>query len=102
MDKFARVRFKADEMEQQRDFLLAMNGAEIIQIAKSDVDRWYEEDMRHVTGGYENNLVLHDEEEEKRFQYVMKAFFPDKKYEITDEPRSKEFKSWLEKDKLAP
>ena len=51
MDKFAAVRFERDEREGQRDFLLAMNGAEIIQVSKEDVDRWYEEDTERDLPG---------------------------------------------------
>ena len=97
MDKFAAVYFGPNEKEGQRDFLLAMNGAEIIQIAKADVDEWYKEDVKLGSPGYLNNLVLHDEEETNRFMYVMNTFFPKKEYKITEEPGSKEFKEWLEK-----
>lgn len=97
MDKFAAVYFGRDEREGQRDFLLAMNGAEIIQVSKEDVDQWYKEDIERGLPGCENHLVLHGEEEMNRFIYVMRTFFPNKEYKITDDPQSKEFSDWLRK-----
>ena len=101
MDKFASVYFGPDEREGQRDFLLAMNGAEIIQISRDQVNDWYNEDVQRGLPGCENHLVLHGEEEVNRFGYVMKTFFPNNEYKITDDPGSKEFKDWLRKKRSA-
>lgn len=95
MDQYATVVFTRDEREKQREFLLAMDGAEIIQISKEDVDRWYKEDSAIGDPGCENHIVLHGDEEVNRFKCVMKTFFPDRNYYISEEPGSKEFKEWL-------
>lgn len=97
MDRYATVVFTRDEREKQREFLLAMNGAEIIQVSKEDVDEWYKEDTSIGDPGCENHIVLHGDEEVNRFKCVMNTFFPAKEYLITDEPGSKEFKDWLER-----
>lgn len=97
MDYFGHVHFGPDERQRQMDFLLAMNGAEIIQVSREEIRNWYEEDTKHNAPGCDNHFVLHGEEEKNRFKYVMDAFFSDKEYEITEEPGSKEFKEWLEK-----
>ena len=98
MDKYATVNFNRNEREQQRDFLLAMNGAEIIQISREDVENWYKEDTMLNTG-CDNHIVLHDDEEVNRFKYVMQTFFGNKEYKITEEPESEEFKRWIERKK---
>ena len=74
-----------------------MKDSGIIQVSKEDVDRWYEEDTERDLPGCENHLVLHGEEEINRFIYVMRTFFPNKEYKITDDPQSKEFSDWLRK-----
>lgn len=97
MDYFGHVHFGRDEREQQREFLLAMNGAEIIQISREEIENWYAEDVFHNSPGCDNHVVLHGEAQKNRFRYIMDAFFPKKKYEITEEPGSLEFRNWLEK-----
>ena len=97
MDYFGHVYFGPNEREKQREFLLAMNGAEIIQISKEEVDEWYREDIQHNAPGCDNHFVLHGEEQKKRFGYVMDTFFPNKHYDVTEEPGSKEFSNWLKK-----
>ena len=97
MDYFGHVYFGPNEKERQRKFLETMNSAAIIQLSEEDLDRLYSEDIQMPRYGSDNHFVLHGEEEKNRFGYVMDAFFSDKKYELTDEPASEEFKEWLEK-----
>lgn len=98
MDRYAKVSFGRDEKEKQRDFLHAMNGAEIIQVSEEDIDRWYEEDMQMNTG-CNNCIVLHNDEEENRFRNVMKTFFKGVPYKISDDPDNEVFKVCVEKSK---
>ena len=87
MDKFAKLYFHPGEADLQRQFLLAMNGAEIIQISEEEVDRWYQEELnQEIQAGCENTIVLHNDEEVNRFKYVMRTFFKDRSYDILDEP----------------
>ena len=87
MDRYASVSFRADEKEKQRLFLLAMNGAEIIQVSRDDIERWYKEDTE-MNSGCNNRIVLHSDEEVNRFKYVMKTFFEGVKYKI-EQPNGK-------------
>lgn len=96
MDYFGHVHFGPNEKEAQRKFLEIMNSAAIIQISDDDLDQMYAEDMQSPYGS-DNHLVLHGEEQKKRFGYVMGAFFPNKDYDITEEPGSKEFQDWLDR-----
>ena len=95
-DKYATVVFKHGEREKQREFLLAMNGAELIQVSREDIENWFKEDTSLGDPGCENHIVLHGDEEVNRFAYVMGAFFSNREYLITDAPNSEEFKNWLE------
>lgn len=97
MDYFGHVYFGPNEKERQRKFLETMNSAAIIQISDEDLENIYREDIQMPRYGSDNHFVLHGEEEKNRFGYVMDAFFSDKKYELTDEPASEEFREWLEK-----
>ena len=98
MDRYAKVSFGRDEKEKQRDFLLAMNGAEIIQVSEEDIDRWYEEDVK-INTGCNNCIVLHSDEEVNRFRNVMKTFFKGVPYKISDDPDNEVFKECIEKSK---
>ena len=98
MDRYVRVSFGRDEKEKQRDFLLAMNGAEIIQVSEEDIDRWYEEDVKMNTG-CNNCIVLHNDEEENRFRNVMRTFFKGVPYKISDDPDNEVFEVCVEKSK---
>ena len=97
MDYYGHVYFGPDEKERQRKFLETMNSAGIIQLSDEELDRIYKDDISTPKFGCDNHFVLHGEEEKKRFGYVMDAFFSDKKYNLTEEPASKEFKEWLDK-----
>ena len=100
MDKFAHVYFGPEEANRQREFLLAMNNVGIIRMSRDEIEEWYERDLKAHTGS-DNQLVLHGEEEVKRFELVMQTFFKEKKYEVTDRPGSKEFKKWLDRKRRA-
>ena len=93
---FAHVFFGRNEKEGQRDFLRALNGAEIIFVSKEEIDEWYNEDVSRDLGN-ENHIVLHGEEEKNRFRYIMDTFFPKKEYQITDDPENQSFQNWLKK-----
>lgn len=98
MDLYASVDFGRDEREKQRLFLLAMNGAEIIQVSRDDIERWYKEDTE-MNSGCNNRIVLHNDEEVNRFKYVMKTFFEGVPYKIESNPNDEMFEAWLEKKK---
>lgn len=98
MDHYASVSFGADEKEKQRLFLIAMNGAEIIQVSRDDIERWYKEDTE-MNSACHNRIVLHNDEEVSRFKYVMKTFFEGVPYKIEANPNDEMFKEWLEKKK---
>ncbi len=98
MDRYASVSFGRDEKEKQRLFLLAMNGAEIIQVSREDIENWYKEDVR-LNNGCNNRIVLHNDEEVNRFIYVMRTFFEGVPYKIESNPNDEMFKEWLEKKK---
>lgn len=96
MDYFAHVNFSATEPNTQRNFLIAMNGAGIIQLTREEIDEWYDEDVR-LNRPSENHLVLHGEEEKDRFENIMATLFKEKTYSVTSTPESKEFADWLKR-----
>ena len=97
MNYYAHVHFNRNEHDKQRKFLQLMNSTEIIKLSKEEIDNIYNEDILTNAPGADNHLVLHGEEEKKRFGYAMGAFFPEKDYEITEAPGSPEFEDWLKK-----
>lgn len=95
MEKYAAVYFGPGEGENLRKFYHGMNGLEIIQLSQDELNRSVEE-FEYMKVGVNNELVLHGEEQVNSFQFFMKAFMPDKEFEISDQPGSKEFKEWLD------
>ena len=98
MDRFVSVYFAPGEEAELRKFYHGMNGLEIISFSQDELNRSVEE-FQKMKVGVENELVLHGIEEVNRFRFFMKAFLPDKKFTITNEPGSKEFKQWLDSKK---
>lgn len=94
MPKYAAVYFGPDESKDQREFLSAMNGVQIITLSKEEIDNDIKE-FERIKVGVMNRLVLHDEKEVTLFECCMKAFFSNKEYKITDDPDDEEFAKWL-------
>lgn len=97
-NKYASVYFSLEELDAYRNFLLAMNGLHIIEISREEI----EENIRYLQlacTGTNNRLVLHNDAEVSSFKNIMKAFFPNKEYQITDDPADKAFAEWLENKK---
>ena len=97
MNKYARIDFGPDDAEKKRQILNTLNGTQIITVAKEDIDRWYEEDVR-IKLPETYRIALHNKEECERFESLMKAFFPEVEYEITNESKNDPFKKWVEKN----
>ena len=90
MNRIAYVYFSPDENYQMLKFWRAMNGAGIIMMSNMEINRFYQEEvLYHGTMGHEISIILHNDEEEKRFGLVMKTFFGKKDYDIVDDTRSK-------------
>ena len=83
MDRFGKVYFGPKELDKQLEFLKAMNGAQLIELSKDQINEEYKWDMDHHTGCW-NVVTLHNETEVKRFHNVMKTFFPLKEYWVHD------------------
>lgn len=83
--KYAHLHFKADEAETYRDFLLATDNVGIITISRNDIEAEYADFVRDKLGR-DVRIVLHGDEEENRFRYLMRYFFPGMEYQIDDEP----------------
>lgn len=83
--KYARVYFRKDEIESQRNFLILMDNIRIISISRSDIDAEVES-LKKNHFEADNRIVLHGDEMVNKFKYAMKNFFPEKEYFITDNP----------------
>lgn len=79
-----KVKFGKDCKEKQRSFLSAMNGAELISISKEWIDIWYTDEKALNPDGYENDIVLHSDEELNRFKLIMDTFFKEDTYSIDE------------------
>ena len=99
---YAKVEFGADLLEKQmeRDLLRALNGVQIIEVKKEDIDRWYEEECtKNPLLPSTDRFVLHGEEQKERFGYIMKTFFSGKDYVILEKPDDEGFQKWLDSRK---
>ena len=95
--KYAAIEFSSEEVSAWRQFLSAMAGLQIIGLTKEQVDDEVKIFMQEKVG-VNTRLVLHNKKEVTDFECVMKVFFPEKEYRITDQPEDKMFEKWL-KDK---
>lgn len=98
MTKYAAVYFGPDESDTWEKFIKGLNASGIIQLTKEEIDENIKE-FRSIPYGTTNRIVLHDKDEVKTFEQIMKVFFSDKEYKITDDPDDKDFTEWLNKKK---
>lgn len=81
MENHAYVRFEKEEAADQKRFLRAMNGVGIIAISEDEIAGQWQR-MKDSPVVWENDIVLHNSEEEDLFRHVMDVFFPEKAYRI--------------------
>lgn len=96
MEQYAMVYFPPEEAEDQKMFLKAMAGVNIIRISKEDIRDVYSDMLRERTG-HENRLVLKDEMDRDLFVHVMKVFFPKKGYKLSADPEDRMYEEWLKR-----
>ena len=92
--KYVQTFFKKDEAQLYKEFLMAMVGIDVIVLSKEQIRdeiKFFEEGGT----GLEVDLVLHNDEETKKFINIMSTFFKGLTYKLSSEPEDENFKKWL-------
>ncbi len=79
-----KVKFGKDCKDKQRSFLSAMNEAKLISVSKEWIDIWYADEKVFHPDGYENEIVLHSDDELYRFKLIMDTFFKEDAYSVDE------------------